>query len=129
VEPIEVVSEYARRFNSGDVDGSVELYAEDARMVSSPEWPEQFALDDREAIRAYTHEWTATWASSEMSVRSIETHGDKVLVFGEWTTRGRSSGVEGTMPVAMVFTVRDGRIAILEWFNDHDAAARAARGT
>jgi ketosteroid isomerase-like protein len=38
------------------------------------------------------------------------------------------SGMEGTMPIHIVFTVRDGRIARVEWFSDHDRAVAAARG-
>jgi len=31
-------------------------------------------------------------------------------------------------PLFIVFTFRDGKIAVLEWFADHDTAVAAARG-
>ena len=45
-----------------------------------------------------------------------------------WQSTGRLSGIEGTMPIHMVLTVRDGRIARLEWYPDHERAVAAARG-
>jgi ketosteroid isomerase-like protein len=53
--------------------------------------------------------------------------GDKVLAIGAWISRGRASGIDGRMPIAVIFTVRDGKIALHEWFMDHDSAIAAAR--
>jgi len=47
---------------------------------------------------------------------------------GAWVMRGAVSGVSGEMPDFIVFTLRDGKIAVLEWFADHDSAVAAARG-
>ena len=47
------------------------------------------------------------------------------LIFGG---SGRMSGVEGTMPLHVVMTVRDGKISRLEYYPDHESAVAAARG-
>jgi hypothetical protein len=36
--------------------------------------------------------------------------------------------VPGRLPFAAVATLRDGRIAVFEWFTDYDEAVAAARG-
>jgi ketosteroid isomerase-like protein len=33
------------------------------------------------------------------------------------------------MPFSILFTFRDGKIAVHEWFTDYDAAVAAARGS
>ena len=50
-----------------------------------------------------------------------------MLARGAWNSRGRVSGVSGAMPFSIVFTLRGGKIAVLEWFTDHDDAVAAAR--
>jgi hypothetical protein len=58
----------------------------------------------------------------------MESYGDNVVTTGAWITRGRSSGVPGTMPFVILFTLRDGKIAVHEWCSDYDSAVAAARG-
>jgi ketosteroid isomerase-like protein len=66
--------------------------------------------------------------SNEIEAGPVEEIGDKIVAAGTWITRGRSSGAAGTMPFAILCTVRNGKIESLEWFLDHDAAVAAARG-
>ncbi len=80
-------------------------------------------MENAEVIREL-----AVWESSELEIRRIETFGDRVVTEGAWNTRGRSSGVSGTMPATTLCTIRHGKIASLEWFTDYDAAVAAARG-
>jgi uncharacterized protein (TIGR02246 family) len=123
----DVIRELARRWNAGDVDGVLELYTEDAVMLSGEDWPEQTTWQGREGIRSNIEDWRGVWESSELEIGRIETFGDQVAAEGAWNTRGRTSGVSGTMPVATLCTIRRGKIASLEWFTDYDAAVAAAR--
>ena len=125
----DLIRELVDRWNAGDVDGSLELYNEDAVMLAGPDWPEQAERRGHEAIRSNMEEWLAVWESSRIEPGLVEVFGPKVVAIGTWVTRGRSSGVEGTMPFAIMCTVRDGKIESLEWFTDHDAALAAARDT
>jgi ketosteroid isomerase-like protein len=127
-ENAEVIRELSERWNAGDVEGALELYTEDAVAVSGPDWPEQTTHRGHEELRANMKDWLSVWDSSQIEIGSIETFGDKVVGTGTWLTRGRASGAEGRMPFAILFTLRDGKIAVLEWFTDHDAAVAAARG-
>ena len=124
----EVLSELARRWNAGDIEGVLELYHEDVVMTPSPHWPETVQLKGKDAFRKNTEEWLGAWGSVEIEAGEMEAFGDRVVAQGCWISTGRMSGVEGRMPVHMVFTVRDGRIAHLEWFPDHQSAVDSARG-
>jgi ketosteroid isomerase-like protein len=125
----DLIRELAERWNAGDFEGALELYADDAVMLSGSEWPEQFALKGHDGIRANMEDWAAAWESSQIEVGPIEVYGDRILGSGTWKMRGLASGAEGTMPFWVLLGFRDGKIASLEWFTDHDAAIAAARGS
>ncbi len=115
------------RWNRGDVDAVVELFAQDAAMYAGAEWPEQTTYRGHDGIRANIDQWRTVWESSLIDADRIEVYGDRVVASGAWRARGRSSGVEGDMPFVILIGLRDGKIASFEWFTDHDSAVAAAR--
>jgi ketosteroid isomerase-like protein len=80
----------------------------------------------KEAIERSTQEWVSAWESIEVDLDRLEAVGDLVVAEGGWDSRGLASGASGRMPFGIVFTVRDGLVARLEWFMDPDQARRAA---
>ena len=128
-ENVDVVRQLAERWNAGDVEGALALYTEDAVAISGPDWPEQYTHRGHDELRSNMREWLAVWDSSQIEIATIETYGDNVVGTGAWITRGRSSGVPGTMPFVILFRLRHGKIACLEWCSDHDDAVAAARGS
>ena len=124
----EVIRELIERWNAGDIDGVLDLYAPDAVTHTGPHWPEQESHRGREAIRASMEEWRSVWEVVEAEIHDLEEFGDKVVTTGSWRIRGGASGVGGEMPIFIVFTLRDGKIAVLEWYENRDTAVAAARG-
>jgi ketosteroid isomerase-like protein len=124
----DVIHELVRRWNTGDLEGALQLYADDAEIRTGDHWPEVTTYRGRDAIRATTEEWTSMWARIQIELESLEEYGDKVLGTGCWVLRGAASGAEGEMEIFIVFTVRGGKIAVLEWFGDRDSALADARG-
>ena len=122
----DVIHELARRWNAGDIEGVLEMYTEDAVMLSGEDWPEQTTWRGREGIRSNIEEWRAVWQSAELEIGRLEIFGDRVVAEGAWNARGRTSGVSGSMPVNALCVVRHGKIASVEWFTDYDAAVAAA---
>jgi ketosteroid isomerase-like protein len=123
----DIIRELTGKWNSGDVDGAYDLYTEDAEIRTGPHWPEQSTYRGREAIRESSAEWAGLWDSLKIEIDSLEEYGDKLVATGAWRMRGRSSGIDGSMPMYIVFTFRDGKIAVLEWFEDRDTAIADAR--
>jgi ketosteroid isomerase-like protein len=124
----DLIRELTGMWNSGDIDSVSELYTEDAEIRTGPHWPEQATYRGREAIRETSAEWASMWDKLQIEVDQLEEHGDRLLATGAWRMRGAASGIGGEMPIFIVFTFRDGKIAVLEWFADHDTAVAAARG-
>ncbi len=67
------------------------------------------------------------WESLQIEVDQLEEYGHKLLATGAWRMRGAASGIDGSMPIFIVFTLRGGKIAVLEWFANRDTALAAAR--
>jgi ketosteroid isomerase-like protein len=127
-ESLDIVREGADRWNAGDIEGLLALYADDIVVQTGEHWPEPATLEGKAAFRESIDDWLEVWKSIEIETGSVEAYGDRVVAHGCWRSTGRMSGVEGTMPIHIVFTVRDGRIVRLEWFPDQQRAVAAARG-
>jgi ketosteroid isomerase-like protein len=127
VSNVDVIKELTRLWNEGDDEGVLALYAEDAVHQTGPHWPEQATSRGRAEIRAGMEDWQAMWETTKLVVESLEeVVPGKVVAVGAWHMRGRASGIEGEMPLFILFTVRDGRVARLEWFENRDSAVAAA---
>ena len=128
-EALDIVRESAERWNAGDFEAMFELYADDLVVVTGEHWPEaNVTMEGKDAFRESTQEWLEIWKSVELETHDVQAYGDRVVAHGCWRSTGRASGVEGTMPIHMVLTVRDGKIARLEWYPDNERAVAAARG-
>ena len=128
-EPLEIVRQVAQRWNAGDMEGLLELYHDDVTVQTSEHWPEHQVLQGKDAFRESIDEWLSVWESIEVETDHVEAYSDRVVALGAWKSTGRLSGVEGEMPIHIVFTVRDGKIARVDWCADHEQAVAAARGT
>jgi len=126
---LDIVRASAERWNAGDFEGMFELYSDDLVVVTGEHWPEaNLTMEGKDAFRESTREWLDVWQSVELETDHVQAFGDRVVAQGHWRSTGRASGVAGTMPIHMVLTVRDGKIARLEWYPDHQRALAAARG-
>jgi uncharacterized protein len=125
---LEVVRRLAERWNAGDSAGVLELYADDVEMVTAPEWPDagSGSFVGKEALERYTQEFRSAWDSIGADFDRLDVVGDLVVAGGGWVSRGLASGASSRMPFGIVFTVRDGLIARVEWFMDPDQARAAA---
>ena len=126
-DPREIVSQVSRRWNAGDIDGLLELFAEDLVVQTGEHWPEQATLQGKGAFRESIDEWLDVWESIAIETDHVEVYGDRVVAHGAWRSTGRASGVEGTLPIHIVFTVRDGKIGRVDWCPDHEQAVATAR--
>jgi len=123
---LEVVGQLAERWNAGDLEGLLAFYADDIEMVTDPGWPEP-STSGKEALARSSEDWRASWEKIDIDVGRIEARADVVLAEGAWDSRGAASGIGGTMPFGILFTLREGLIVRLQWFLD-PAEARSAAG-
>ena len=127
-EALDIVRKSAERWNARDFEGMLELYSDDVVIVTGEHWPEaNVTTEGKDAFRESTRDWLSVWKSIELETDHVEAYGDRVVAQGHWRMTARASGVAGTMPIHMVLTVRDGKIARLEYYPDHERAVAAAR--
>jgi ketosteroid isomerase-like protein len=90
---------------------------------TDPRWPEQYVFG-LEAALAW---WRGLRESggAEVTIDELADLGDRVLVRLRWALRGQLSGIEGEQLGSMIYTFRDGRVILEEWFLDHDDALNA----
>ena len=105
MKPVEVVSEWVERFNAANVDGLLELYAEDAvnhQVVTDP-------LEGREAIRRL---FEVDFARAKM-VCVVE----KIHEAGEWAILEWSDplGLRG----CVFFQIKEDKIVLQRGYFDH----------
>ena len=112
--------------NAGELEAVVGLYTEDAEIRTGPHWPEVTVYRGRDEIRRTSAEWASMWEELQVELDSFEEYGDRMVVTGAWRMRGAASGIGGELPIFILFTFREGRIAVLEWFEDRDTAVAAA---
>jgi ketosteroid isomerase-like protein len=111
-------------FVRGDWDRLTALYDPDVVVRNDPSWPER-VISGREAVI----EWfRSAWEllGTETRIEGVQDLGERVLVRVCWSVHGAHSGIEGDMRWSLVATLRDGHIALLEQFLDHEQAEKAA---
>jgi ketosteroid isomerase-like protein len=123
---LQVVRQIGELWNAGDFDGVLALYDDDVEMITDPTWPDPPA-HGKEAFARSSEEWRAAWEKIELDIGGSQAvEPDKVIAEGAWDTRGAASGIPGSMPFGILFTLRAGLIVRMEWFREPSEARRAA---
>ena len=118
---VEVVRAAYDAYNARDMDALRELYDPDAIIVRALDgWPEPGPFVGRDNVVRGFEDLRETWDSDSLeNVRLIDA-GDRVVARHTW--RGIGRGPEVNMDQAVIFTLRKGKIFLLEYFWDHAEA-------
>jgi ketosteroid isomerase-like protein len=65
------------------------------------------------------------YSSIEVDVERLDEQGDTVGVIAEVLFHARKSGIQVRQRMGMLFTIREGRVARMEWSNDPDGLLSA----
>ena len=112
-ENVEIVRDAAAAFNRGDLDAWLEYWTDDIdyRAVEG-------ALDDRgpmhgkDAVRAYFQDWLDTFDDLKAEpLELIDGPDEQVVTVLRFGGRAKLSGVEADLTFAVVYTLRDGKVA------------------
>jgi ketosteroid isomerase-like protein len=80
-----------------------------------------------EGLRSFFRQWNEAWESVDYQVDDlVDAGGDLVISVVTRHGRGRSSGAEVEVQVALLWTVRDGKVVRLVWFPTREEALEAA---
>jgi len=121
----ELTERLAERLNAGDIEGWVALYSDDLEFVASDSWPETSTIRGRDGLRAFWAEFSGVWDNVQIQIDRIHEAEDAVVAECQWITRGRASGVEGTLEFVLGLWVKDGLIVRGQFFDELDEALEA----
>jgi ketosteroid isomerase-like protein len=122
-ENVEIVQASNEAWNRGDMDALRELYDPNAMIVTGLEgWPEGTdPVVGRAAVIRQFERLRETWDTDAVeAISDFIDAADHVVVRYIWRTVGR--GPEANMEATVAYTVRKGRIFLLEFFWDHAEA-------
>jgi ketosteroid isomerase-like protein len=124
-ENVEIVRRAYETWNAGDMETLREFYEPYAIIVPRFEgWPEGTEPTvGRDAVVELYEYARETWNADSMEPVSLTEAGDSVVVRTIW--RGTGHGPDFTMEWSIVFTLRNGKIFLLEQFWDHEDALEA----
>jgi ketosteroid isomerase-like protein len=109
-ENVEVVRRTIEAANAGEVDSVMSAVAADAEWRVAEEHPESRICRGREEIRAYLEEWRLQLNDMRFEPAELVERGDRIVASGHIRGTGAGSNVEVQVPLAIVYTLRDGMI-------------------
>jgi ketosteroid isomerase-like protein len=127
-ENVENVGDAAAAFNRGDLNAWWEYWAEDIDYRAVEGAPDDHGpIQGKEAMREYVQDWLDTFDDFRFEPVEITDAGkDKVIAVIRISGRAKLSGVETDLTFAILYTVRDGKIARGREYWTRDEALEAA---
>ena len=119
---VEVVKAAFDAWNAGDMDRLRDMYDPNIVLHMIPGWPEPGPYAGREAVMRQLTQLRETWDADVGELISFVDVGDRVVVRQLWRL-GR--GPDANIDLTIIVTLRQGRIASLEYFWDHAEALKA----
>ena len=109
---VEIVRRSVDVFAAGDLDRYCsEFFDPDVEWCTAAEDPDAATHQGREAFRRYIERWIESFDGLSADAEEyLDAGDDRVFVWFRWTGRGRESGVHADWHLAIVYTMRDGRV-------------------
>ena len=111
-----------------DFEGAVAYMAEDFVFEEDPAFPEAAVYHGPGEFLAYARSFLEMWDGFELILEDLQERGDRVLGLVLWKLTGKGSGVPVEMPIAHLWTFRDGKAAHMRGYVDRDEARAAFEG-
>ena len=130
-ENVEVVSASIAAYNAADIDAQMATYLPTAvaimnanRETKLPDLGDRIEgrAEIRRSLLDQAQSWRGRYEASEIRALS---HG-RVLCRGRWGGVGVATGIELYVDTTVLFSLRDGLIERVEFFDDHSEALEAA---
>jgi ketosteroid isomerase-like protein len=112
-------------FNRRDIDAILDLGTPDA-VMSSQLLDAGADFRGREGMEHFFAMLSESWHEFHSVVDDYRDLGDRVLMLGRSTERGRGSGVTVDAPTATIIDFHDGKVSRVRLYLDHAEALRAA---
>lgn len=121
----EIIARGYQAWNEDDLDGIVDLAADECEVHPSGAFPDvSAAYRGKDGFRQFYEDIRGAWATFVITPLEYVENGDRVLVRLMFTGTGRD-GIELQATFAHLLTMRDGKGVRLEAFTDWDEALAA----
>ena len=124
---VEVVGDYLKAFADGGIDAMVEFMDRDVDWRAIEGAPDDVGeMHGREAMRRYIQDWVDMFDDiTNVPEEILDLGDDRVLAVQHVTGRAKGSGIETELRYAVVYTLRDGKVVKLGYYNDQKQALEA----
>jgi ketosteroid isomerase-like protein len=119
------MEQFAQRWNEGDLDRYLKVFAEDVVILADDTWPENDAVRGREGIAQFWRDFHGVWDDVKLRVNTLHTGDGVAAAECQWLTRGRASGVEGTIEFAFAAWIEGDLLKRGQFFQELDGALEA----
>ena len=125
---MEVVRRLTEALNARDLDRYyVEFFDPEVEWQTSAEDPDAAIHRGREAYKRYVEQWIEGFDGLHADVEEcIDVGDDRVFTWSRFTGRGLTSGAPADWYLAIIFTVRDGKVVHGEEYFDRNEALEVA---
>ena len=115
-------------WNDGDLEWMLDHMTDDFEFRPGLGFSDLSAvIRGKEGWRRFAATWREAWEDITVKVERIEDLGDRIVALLTFDGRGRGSGVEVSLRVGHVATVREGRVAKLVSIASWDETLEAVR--
>ena len=127
-ENVEIVRRAFELWNRRDIDGALEISADDITMDwSNSIGPAKGVHSGREGVRKFWTSFLEAFESMHWEAKEvIELDASRALAVTHLQARGRGSGVEVDASGAQLWTIRDGKVQSVKLFQSKAEALEAA---
>ena len=122
-ENVDFLKAAIEAWNAGDMDAVRDSYHPDAMIARLEGWPEPGPFVGREAIMRQYEQVRETFDADSVETLSFIDAADRVVVRQIW--RGTGSGPELKLEWTLIYTLRQGKIFLVEYFWNHAEALDA----
>src|SRR5262245_26146036 len=127
-ENVEVVRRVTEVMDAEGFEAALPVFLEaahaDVEWREDPAWPGSATYRGVEQVRRLILDRMDTLDFDQETEDLIDVD-DRVVALVRWRGRGRASGAQGELSMAIVWTVREQAITRLEFFLDRDEALKA----
>jgi ketosteroid isomerase-like protein len=88
--------------------------------------PERREYRGRDGVARWLEDWGSAWAEWSFEPQEFIDAGEQVVVVARVVAKGRSSGAQVDRQDGLLYTLRDGELVRLDYFNSRDQALEAA---
>jgi ketosteroid isomerase-like protein len=127
-ENVEVVRRLTEALNARDLDRYyVEFFDPEVEWQTSAEDPDAAIHRRLQAYKRYLEQWIESFDGLHADVEEyVDVGDDRVFTWSRFTGRGRTSGAPADWYLAIIFTIRDGKVVRGEEYFDRAEALEAA---